>query len=329
MALVIQTASPSVQIASGAPDPVPSPKPWTDEVKREVIRKMAEGLRYWYIDAQLGNQMAALIERNFAAGLYQHADPVAFKDQVLKDLLSIYPDKHLHIRFELAPISPDDPDRLLRDWKEEELTPAQRACLVPLAAPADWIQSKVLPGNIGYLEIKSFPHPVDEEEIARAMAPLLNTQALIIDLRQNFGGSPLTVSKVASHLFEEKTLLTRVYQRSTNQTEEFYTQPKEAAYEKPIYVLIGKETMSGGEELAYDLQATKRATLIGQNTWGGAHPYKNYVVHDHLFISIPNQRAINPYTGTNWEGPLGVRPDQECAGDSLALACASLQDTPA
>lgn len=47
------------------------------------------------------------------------------------------------------------------------------------------------------------------------------------------------------------------------------------------------------EELAYDLRAVRRATLIGETTGGGAHPVQRYKV------SI---------TKTNWEGT-GVSSD--------------------
>ena len=73
-------------------------------------------------------------------------------------------------------------------------------------------------------------------------------------------------------------------------------------------MLISKETFSGGEEFCNNLKALQRATLIGQTTGGGAHPVEIFPLSPTLQIMIPYARAINPVTGTNWEGA-GVEPD--------------------
>jgi C-terminal processing protease CtpA/Prc len=44
---------------------------------------------------------------------------------------------------------------------------------------------------------------------------------------------------------------------------------------KPLYVLTTKNTISGGEDMAYGLQASRRATVIGEGnnaTAGAANP---------------------------------------------------------
>ena len=75
-----------------------------------------------------------------------------------------------------------------------------------------------------------------------------------------------------------------------------------------VFVLTSARTFSGGEEIAYNLQALKRAVVVGERTIGGAHPVDVYQVHPHFDIRVPTARAINPITGTNWEGK-GVMPD--------------------
>jgi C-terminal processing protease CtpA/Prc len=77
---------------------------------------------------------------------------------------------------------------------------------------------------------------------------------------------------------------------------------------KPVYVLTGSATFSGGEQLAYDLQQLGRATIIGQRTKGGAHAREGFRVHPHLEATISVARAVSPVTGGNWEGS-GVTPD--------------------
>jgi C-terminal processing protease CtpA/Prc len=73
-------------------------------------------------------------------------------------------------------------------------------------------------------------------------------------------------------------------------------------------VPISNETFSAAEEFAYDLQSRDRATLIGETTAGGAHGSDHVRLDEQYTVFIPSGQAINPITGTNWEGT-GITPD--------------------
>ena len=73
-------------------------------------------------------------------------------------------------------------------------------------------------------------------------------------------------------------------------------------------------TFSGGEELAYDLQALGRARVVGETTGGGAHPRVGFPLTDVLQAHVPVARSVNALTEGNWEG-VGVLPDVPCAAD--------------
>ena len=106
--------------------------------------------------------------------------------------------------------------------------------------------------------------------------------------------------------------LNSLYWREGDRTQLFWTLPyvpgKRFGSQKPIYVLTSAETFSGAEEFAYNLKNLKRATIIGETTGGGAHPGDVYRLSAHFESFIPGGRAINPISGTNWEGT-GVEPD--------------------
>lgn len=185
---------------------------------------------------------------------------------------------------------------------------------------------KILEGNIGYLNVVGFG-PVEEigPTCSAAMAYLAHTDALIIDLRANGGGEPAAVQYLASYFFDGKAPvhLNSIYNRGSNTTEEFWVLPNlpgSRYLDKPVYVLTSSRTFSGGEELAYDLQTQKRATLIGETTGGGANPCDMVELPEGFGASIPTGRAINPVTKTNWEGT-GVIPDIKTpAANALAEA---------
>ena len=73
-------------------------------------------------------------------------------------------------------------------------------------------------------------------------------------------------------------------------------------------MLTSARTFSGAEEFSYNLKNLKRATIIGEQTGGGAHPTNGFRIDSHFEIRVPFARAINPVSKTNWEGT-GVTPD--------------------
>lgn len=88
---------------------------------------------------------------------------------------------------------------------------------------------------------------------------------------------------------------------------------------KPIYVLTTKDTLSGGEDMSYSLQAFKRSiAIIGQGnnaTAGAANPITQprWVAEEEFgkgwwLVAVPNLKPVHSVTGTNWEG-LGVKSD--------------------
>jgi C-terminal processing protease CtpA/Prc len=90
--------------------------------------------------------------------------------------------------------------------------------------------------------------------------------------------------------------------------------------DRPVYVLTSASTFSGGEQLAYDLQALGRATIVGETTRGGAHPSAVVSLTDHVELRLPVARSVSSVTGGNWEG-VGVRPDVAArAQDALDVA---------
>src|SRR3546814_11177292 len=78
------------------------------------------------------------------------------------------------------------------------------------------------------------------------------------------------------------------------------------------------------EAVAYSLQALGRATIVGETTGGGAHPFEYRRVHEHFAVDLPEGKSINPVTGTNWQGT-GVKPDVEVP-DGQALDTAIRSD---
>ncbi|QYR23582.1 S41 family peptidase [Paenibacillus sp. sptzw28] len=178
-----------------------------------------------------------------------------------------------------------------------------------------------LPGNIGLLQFDAFmPPELAGETVTSAMAFLANTSCMIIDLRNNHGGSPYMVAFISSYLLEPSpTHLNNLYWRKNDETQQFWSLPyvpgKKFGGTKPLYILTSRRTFSAAEEFAYNLQSIGRAIIVGERTGGGAHPGRMHRINREFEVFIPDGRAINPITKDNWEG-VGVRPDIEVPEDN-------------
>ena len=172
-----------------------------------------------------------------------------------------------------------------------------------------------LPGNVGYLRFDIFEDPqYAGETAASAINFISNCNAIIIDLRYNYGGEQQMVRYLASYFFTEPTLLNSLYFTKQDSVVQSWTDsyiPSKKLIDKYIYILTSSNTASGAEAFTYLLKNYKIATIIGENTRGAAHWAEYfYFPAQKIEIKIPVARPINPVTKTNWE-KIGIKPDIE------------------
>jgi retinol-binding protein 3 len=182
-----------------------------------------------------------------------------------------------------------------------------------------------LDGNVGYIELRGFSGSPDAGPTAvAAMNFAAGTDALMFDLRANGGGSPAMIGLLSSYLFDDVVHLNDFYIRERDEHRQFWTSPhvqgQRYGSTKPVYILTSQRTFSAAEEFTYNLKNLKRAIVVGETTGGGAHPGGVRRITDHFGIWVPNGRAINPITQTNWEGT-GIEPDIKVpSADALKAA---------
>lgn len=294
------------------------------KVKEQTVKKISKLLDENYIFPDMAKKMGDLIKQNLAAGNYNNVDdPIKFAETLTADLQSVSNDKHIRVRF-----SPEDAKRLIEQEKNGR-DPGDEKHWNEMLKKENYGFKKVerLPGNIGYVDFRNFASPdYSKETVASVMQFLENTDAIIFDLRLNGGGDPAGVQLICSYLFTETPVhLNDLYYRPTDETNEYWTLKKidgKRIPNVPVYVLTSRFTFSGAEEFAYNLKNLKRATIVGETTGGGAHPGEVMSINEGFAIFVPNGRAINPITKTNWE-VVGVAPDVNVKSE-LALEQAQI-----
>ena len=306
--------------ASGQPQARPDPAAVTMSMdqNRAVILSLAQTLRERFAFRERGIAVASEIEAMESRGEFRSAhsgaELLALIDSKIAPLVD---DRHFRVRY-FGPEAvagfteaPPTAEELAEFHAEVRL----RGSEIP---DVRW-----LPGNVGYIRLTLLlDTPPGVEKLAAAMGMLSDTEALIIDVRGTPGGEPAGVANVIGHLVTQRTPTVRVetaFDSSLDRT--FYAEPRTPGFtNKPVYVLIDEGTGSGAEELAYDLQAMRRATLVGQTTAGAANPGGYRPLSGGFVAFIPMQVVSSVLTGENWEG-VGVRPDVEVpAAEALTQA---------
>lgn len=290
--------------------------------RAQVIEGAIAQLDSFYVFPEVAARIGDSLHARLTRGAYnQYTNGLSFAHALHEDVRAISHDKHMGVQYSANPIPPRPSGP--PPGPTPEMRRRMQAQLDDLNCGFDKVER--LDGNIGYLKFNFFADPdLCGPTASAAMTFLAATRALIVDLRENGGGTPAMVSYVASYLFNDSTHLNDLWDRRTGNTTQFWTNPKvpgrKYGQEKPVYVLTSSRTFSGAEEYTYNLKTQKRATIVGETTGGGAHPVGGRRANEHFIIMVPGARAINPITHTNWEG-VGVEPDVKVpAKDALAEA---------
>ena len=309
------------------------PKLVVDSAMRvEAVDTLVAKLNDHYIFPDKAKQIVAVLRQRQHEGKYDGmTDGEQLANQLTDDLHGVARDLHMEVGFSPGLVPHDDavgpPPASLAEW-DQRANIAMR--LFRRVSNLGVEKVDHLSPKEGYLKVSEFPpHFLVAEKYAAAMDKLADTDGLIVDLRDNRGGGPQSVALLISYFVDQRTRLNDLWDRDSGLTTQQWSEDKldgkRYGGKKPVVILAGPGTMSAGEDFAYTMQALKRATVIGERTWGGAHPARPYRLGDHFFAVIPGRRAISPITHTNWEG-VGVIPDIAATPDkALAVAKDLLQ----
>lgn len=289
----------------------------------EIIEGLIKQLGQNYIFPERVPEIAACLHQYLDQGVYDDVrDGEILAQAMTEHLRTAGQDKHLRLIYQADGVP-------IRLYGNEVYTPEEIERISQLKRENYGLKKvEILDGNIGYLQLNKFVHPhIAGESMRAAMAFLDYTQALIIDLRSNGGGEGLMGQFLCSYFFSafeaEHIQLNGLYDRRQDLLRQYWVFPYVPGtryLDKPIYLLTSHRTFSAAEEFAYNLQQLKRGLVVGETTRGGAHAGFRYPIHPHFEAFIPNTRAINPISGTNWEG-VGVQPDLPAAeAEALDIA---------
>ena len=129
----------------------------------------------------------------------------------------------------------------------------------------DTVIGKLMPDNIGYLQISSFEQ-VTAKDFKKEWEALEKQGAkkFIIDLRNNPGGLLTSCEEIADALLGKATIVTTVDNKGKKEA----STSDEAQYKEPLVVLANGGSASASEILLGALRDNKRAKSVGEKTFG-------------------------------------------------------------
>lgn len=148
--------------------------------------------------------------------------------------------------------------------------------------PTQRFEFRLLPGNVAYVALNSFASAGIVEDFEAAFPQILKAEALILDLRQNSGGSSRHGWSVLGRLTDKPFLSsqwrTREHRPAMSAWRKpegwFTSEPKPipphggAFFSKPVVLLTNAHTYSAAEDFAVAFDAMQRGRIVGEPTGG-------------------------------------------------------------
>jgi Peptidase family S41/Tricorn protease C1 domain len=139
------------------------------------------------------------------------------------------------------------------------------------------LNNQMLDDSIGYIRYSSFSNPISENDLNFVMKRFENAKGIIIDVRDNGGGSMSNIFKIMSRFVEAKTLVGYTQFKNGDGHNDFtvkqplFAEPKKGkkTFSKPVVVLINRGCYSATTHFAAYMSLLPNVTLVGDRAGGG------------------------------------------------------------
>ncbi len=191
----------------------------------------------------------------------------------------------------------------------------------------------MLPENIGYMHYSSFSYGIGEGNLDAVLAYLATADGLIVDVRDNGGGSMTNVETLVARFISERTLAGSICHKNGPGHDDFsepypyYYNPAEPGrimWGKPVAVLCNRSTFSAANNFVSVMKTLPNVIIVGATTGGGSGmPFS---------AELPNGWGVR-FSASPVRDPLGnltefgVDPSPGCEIDMDPVAALEGHDT--
>ena len=185
------------------------------------------------------------------------------------------------------------------------------------------ITYKKLQENIGYMYYGSFSNGISQNSLDHILAYLAPCNGLIIDIRNNGGGTLTNVDVLVSRFITQRTLAGYICHKTGAGHNDFsepyayYYEPPQGhiLYNKPIVVLTNRHTYSAANNFVQVMRLLPQVTIIGDRTGGGSGMPFTYNLPNGWNIRLSSSPILDANgNDTEW----GIDPDIKIDMDTTA-----------
>jgi carboxyl-terminal processing protease len=119
-------------------------------------------------------------------------------------------------------------------------------------------------GNVGYIKLRAFM--LSPGDVLSMMNKVKNSNAIVIDLRKNGGGSRETLAALSGCFTDQPYDMAKEIGR--DKTELLHVKPTHPRITAPVVLMVDSASASASEMFARDMQLRNRALVIGDNSSG-------------------------------------------------------------
>ena len=236
----------------------------------EALWKIMDEHYCFFSDKQIDwNAVHQKYQRQIDAGMTQSQ-----LFEVLANMISELKDGHvnLYTSFDIA-----------RNWSWHENYPSNFSdTLITHYLGTDYkiasgLRYKTLDDNIGYVRYASFTSAIGNGNLDDILMDLAPCRALIIDIRDNSGGTLTYAEKFAARFTNEEILVGYMRHKKgkghddfSDYEEQILKPSKNIRWQKPVFLLTNRQVFSAANEFVKYMRCCPKVTIIGDQTGGGA-----------------------------------------------------------
>ncbi len=191
----------------------------------------------------------------------------------------------------------------------------------------------ILPQNVGYMHYSSFSAAIGEGNLDSILAYCAAADGLIIDVRDNGGGSMTNVETLVARFIPQRTLAGSICHK-TGPGHNDFSEPYAYYYDpapsyrvmwgKPVVVLCNRSTFSAANNFVSVMKSLPNVRIVGATTGGGSGmPFSSELTNGWgvRFSASPVRDPEGHLT------EFGVEPSEGCAVDLDPVEALAGRDT--